>query len=119
MGYVGKKLVRELLRRGLTLFTSIRKDMKSLPLATSDKMLLNTVTGPRSSSAVSNNFLCSICPSTVCRSMPFFTSWLASPPIKSILLGPDSTFLQLIVLQSCLETHYWGYIMLTTAESSE
>src|SRR5215469_3695671 len=40
-GYIGKKLAQELLRRGLTLFTRIRKNMKALPLAMSDKLLLN------------------------------------------------------------------------------
>jgi Transposase DDE domain len=40
-GYIGKKLAQELLRRGLTLFTRVRKNMKSLPLAMPDKLLLN------------------------------------------------------------------------------
>jgi len=40
-GYIGKKLAQELLRRGLTLVTRIRKNMKSLPLAMPDKILLN------------------------------------------------------------------------------
>jgi Transposase DDE domain len=40
-GYIGKKLAEELLHRGLTLFTRVRKNMKSLPLSMSDKMLLN------------------------------------------------------------------------------
>ncbi|MBV8453832.1 MAG: IS982 family transposase [Deltaproteobacteria bacterium] len=39
-GYIGKQLAQELLRRGLTLFTRIRKNMKSL-LAMPDKLLLN------------------------------------------------------------------------------
>jgi hypothetical protein len=40
-GYIGKKLAEELLRRGLALFTRVRKNMKSLPLSMTDKMLLN------------------------------------------------------------------------------
>jgi hypothetical protein len=40
-GYIGKKLAEELLRRGLALFTRIRKNMKSLPISMIDKMLLN------------------------------------------------------------------------------
>ena len=40
-GYIGKKLAQELLRRGLTLFTRVRKNMKCLPLALPDKVLLN------------------------------------------------------------------------------
>jgi DDE family transposase len=40
-GYIGKKLAKELLRRGLTLFTRVRKNMKSLPISRTDKMLLN------------------------------------------------------------------------------
>lgn len=40
-GYIGKPLAAELLRRGLTLFTRVRKNMKSLPLSFPDKMLLN------------------------------------------------------------------------------
>lgn len=40
-GYIGKKLAEELLRRGLTLFTRVRKNMKSLPISMIDKMLLN------------------------------------------------------------------------------
>jgi hypothetical protein len=40
-GYIGKKLAQELLRRGLTLFTRSRQNMKALPLAMSDKLWLN------------------------------------------------------------------------------
>jgi hypothetical protein len=40
-GYIGTRLAQELLRRGLTLFTRIRKNMKALPLAMPDKLLLN------------------------------------------------------------------------------
>ena len=40
-GYIGKKLAEELLRRGLALFTRVRKNMKSLPLSMTDKALLN------------------------------------------------------------------------------
>jgi len=40
-GYIGKRPAQELLRRGLTLFTRVRKNMKSLPLAMPDKLLLN------------------------------------------------------------------------------
>jgi len=40
-GYIGKPLARELLRRGLTFFTRVRKNMKALPLAMADKLLLN------------------------------------------------------------------------------
>src|SRR3982750_1893623 len=40
-GYLGQKLAEDLLRRGLTLFTRVRKNMKSLPLSLQDKALLN------------------------------------------------------------------------------
>lgn len=40
-GYIGKKLADDLLRRGLALFTRVRKNMKSLPISIPDKMLLN------------------------------------------------------------------------------
>jgi hypothetical protein len=40
-GYIGKKLAEELLRRGLILFTRVRKNMKSLPISIVDKILLN------------------------------------------------------------------------------
>lgn len=40
-GYIGKKLAEELLRRGLALFTRVRKNMKSLPITMADKLLLN------------------------------------------------------------------------------
>jgi hypothetical protein len=40
-GYIGKKLAEDLLRRGLALFTRVRKNMKSLPISIIDKMLLN------------------------------------------------------------------------------
>jgi hypothetical protein len=40
-GYIGKKLAEKLLRRGLTLFTRVRKNMKALPLTMPDKLLLN------------------------------------------------------------------------------
>ncbi len=40
-GYIGKQLAQQLLRRGLALFTRVRKNMKSLPLSMTDKMLMN------------------------------------------------------------------------------
>src|SRR5687768_1371497 len=40
-GYIGQKLAEDLLRRGLTLLTRVRKNMKSLPLSLQDKALLN------------------------------------------------------------------------------
>ena len=40
-GYIGQKLAEDLLRRGLTLFTRVRKNMKSLPISLHDKALLN------------------------------------------------------------------------------
>ena len=40
-GSIGQKLAEDLLRRGLTLFTRVRKNMKSLPLSLQDKALLN------------------------------------------------------------------------------
>ena len=40
-GYIGQKLAQDLLRRGLTLFTRVRKNMKSLPISLHDKALLN------------------------------------------------------------------------------
>ena len=40
-GYIGQKLAEDLLRRGLTLFTRVRKNMKALPLSLQDKALLN------------------------------------------------------------------------------
>src|SRR3954468_11429762 len=40
-GYIGRKLAEDLLRRGLTLFTRVRKNMTSLPLSLQDKALLN------------------------------------------------------------------------------
>src|SRR4029450_12228392 len=41
-GYIGQKLAEDLLRRGLTLFTRVRKNMKSLPMSLHDKALLNS-----------------------------------------------------------------------------
>ena len=40
-GYIGQKLAEDLLRRGLTLFTRVRRNMKSLPMSLHDKALLN------------------------------------------------------------------------------
>jgi Transposase DDE domain len=40
-GYIGKTLAEKLLRRGLALFTRVRKNMKALPLTMPDKLLLN------------------------------------------------------------------------------
>ena len=40
-GYIGQKLADDLLRRGLTLFTRVRRNMKALPLSLQDKALLN------------------------------------------------------------------------------
>ena len=40
-GYIGKKIADELLKRGLTLFTRVRKNMQSLPISIPDKLLLN------------------------------------------------------------------------------
>jgi hypothetical protein len=39
-GYIGRKLAEDLLRRGLTLFTRVRRNMKALPLSLQDKALL-------------------------------------------------------------------------------
>ena len=39
-GYLGQKLAEDLLRRGLTLFTRVRRNMKALPLSLQDKALL-------------------------------------------------------------------------------
>src|SRR3954454_20233614 len=35
-GYIGQKLAEDLLRRGLTLFTRVRRNMKSLPISVQD-----------------------------------------------------------------------------------
>jgi Transposase DDE domain len=40
-GYLGQKLAEDLLRRGLTLFTRVRRNMKALPMSLHDKALLN------------------------------------------------------------------------------
>jgi len=40
-GYMSQKLSTSLLSRGLTLFTRVRKNMKSLPISMTDKLLLN------------------------------------------------------------------------------
>jgi hypothetical protein len=40
-GSIGRKLAEDLLRRGLTLFTRVRKNMKALPISLQDKALLN------------------------------------------------------------------------------
>ena len=40
-GYIGAELAKKLLRRGLTLFTRVRSNMKSLPISMPDKALLN------------------------------------------------------------------------------
>src|SRR4051812_11524324 len=40
-GYIGRKLAEDLLRRGLTLFTRVRRNMTALPLSLQDKALLN------------------------------------------------------------------------------
>src|SRR3954470_22482028 len=39
-GYIGRKLAEDLLRRGLTLFTRVRRNIKALPLSLQDKALL-------------------------------------------------------------------------------
>ena len=39
-GSIGRKLAEDLLRRGLTLFTRVRKNMKALPISLEDKALL-------------------------------------------------------------------------------
>ena len=35
-GYIGQKLAEDLLRRGLTLFTRVRRNMKALPISLHD-----------------------------------------------------------------------------------
>ena len=40
-GYIGQELAEDLLRRGLTLFTRVRRNMKSLPMSLQDKALFN------------------------------------------------------------------------------
>ena len=41
-GYLGKNIANQLLERGLTIMTKVRRNMKSLPMDISDKMLLNS-----------------------------------------------------------------------------
>lgn len=40
-GYLGQKLVQDLLKRGLHLMTRVRKNMQSIPMTLTDKILLN------------------------------------------------------------------------------
>jgi hypothetical protein len=42
-GYIGRKLAEDLLRRGLTLFTRSRRNMKALPISLKDKALLRRI----------------------------------------------------------------------------
>jgi hypothetical protein len=76
----------------------MRKHIKSLPLAMPDKLLLNARSMAETISSNSRSFLCSICPGTACRSMPFFTSRLP--------FLPNSHRPKCIRLQSPPKTHY-------------
>ena len=71
-GYIGKRLTQELLRRGLTLFTRTRKNMKALPLTMPTSFYSTLITWMRLLSVAPKNFLCSICLGTACRLMLSF-----------------------------------------------
>jgi len=46
-GYIGAELAKKLLRRGLTLFTRVRSNMKSLPISIPDEVLAKINSGNR------------------------------------------------------------------------
>ena len=91
-GYIGQKLAEDLLRRGLTLFTRVRKNMKSLPLSLQDKALLNARNMAETTSAISRSSHPSICPSIDPQSTPSFTSSRPLPPTRSTRSSPSSIF---------------------------
>ena len=95
-GYIGRKLAEDLLRRGLTLFTRVRRNMKSLPLSLQDKALLNA-RNMAETIGQSRNSHPSICPSIDPSSTPSFTSSRPSPPTRSTRSSPSSTFNPAIV----------------------
>ena len=96
-GYIGQKLAEDLLRRGLTLFTRVRRNMKSLPLSLQDKACSMPGTWPRPSSATSRSSRPSICPSIDPQSTPSFTSSRPSPPTRSTRSSPSSIFSPAII----------------------
>ena len=96
-GYIGQKLAEDLLRRGLTLFTRVRRNMKSLPLSLQDKACSMPGTWPRPSSAISRSSHPSICPSIDPSSTPSFTSSRPSPPTRSTRSSQSATFSPAIV----------------------
>ncbi len=81
-GYLGKELAEQLLRRGLALFTRVRKNMKSCPCPWPTRLCLMRVIWRRLSSAASRLFLLSISPNTVRPSMPACIPWLLLWPTR-------------------------------------
>ncbi|MBV8361939.1 MAG: hypothetical protein JO189_28990 [Deltaproteobacteria bacterium] len=98
----------KLLRRGLTLFTRVRKNMKALPLTEPDKLLLNARNMAETIIGTIKQFSSLNLPKHRLRSMLSCTSWRPLPLIKSIPLSPSSSFLQLILWQSLLENSLSG-----------
>ena len=108
-GYIGQKLAEDLLRRGLTLFTRVRKNMKSLPISLQDKALLNARNMAEPSSARSRNSHPSICPSIDPSSTPSFTSSRPLPPTRSTLSSPSATFSPAIISKPQPENPLSGF----------
>ena len=119
-GYIGQKLAEDLLRRGLTLFTRVRKNMKALPLSLEDKALLNARNMAETIIGHIKEFHPSICPSIDPSSTPSSTSSRPSPPTRSTRSSPSSTCSPLSARNHSLKTPYPGYLSseISSAEPS-
>jgi hypothetical protein len=82
-GYIGKNLADQLLRRGLALFTRVRKNMKSLPLSMTIKCCSTPATWPKPSLATLRLSLLSISPNIDPRLMLFCTFLHSEQPRRA------------------------------------
>ncbi len=74
-GYLGKQRAAALLKRGLVLLTKVRKNMKSLPLSMTDKLLLDARNMAETIIGHLKVFSYSISPNTALRSILSSISW--------------------------------------------
>src|SRR4051812_6827590 len=111
-GYIGQKLAQDLLRRGLTLFTRVRRNMRRCLYRWRIKPCSMPGTWPRPSSARSRSSPPSICPSIDPSPMPSFTSSRPLPPTRSTRSSPSATFSPAIVSKPLPENPLSGLVYL-------
>jgi hypothetical protein len=102
--YIGKKLGDALLRKGLALMTRVRKNIKSLPMTLTDKMLLNARNMAETTIGYVKAFSSLNLASPARPAMPSSTSSPHSPPVSSTPSRPESQENHRLI------TYSWGYV---------